>query len=1004
MKHGIMTSCLLLLSVLQLMGQKKADAVQKGSVKAVRQLELYANVADHLTHVGLDSLKGTLLWAADSSFVDTVHMEGYEDWQTHKRKTYVTMKIHEPGSYLLRIEAEGYVTRYVPVDILKLYKRELYRELKPIYLKKLPKQNDIVLDEVVVRATKVKFYMNGDTLVYDADAFQMAEGSMLDALIKKLPGVELKSGGEITVNGQKVDALLLNGKDFFDSDRELMLENMPSYMVKNIQSYERVPENVRGTNREKTAQKELVMNVKLKKEYNTGWLANAEAGGGSTFFRNENDRLDGKYLGRLFAMRFSDNSRLTLFGMVNNLNDNRTPGEKGEWSPLTQSQGLTTTYKTGGTYFVDKQDRVRYEGSANVAYYDKNDQQHSSSETFLEGGSTFGKSSYQKRSYDVEVNTEHRLRLRFDKPFHEKLKFLVTELRPSLNYLRWNNHTESANATFSADVASGLGKAWLDSIMVPVAGDLLRKYAINRTLSQTRGIGHWVDSRVNGWLNFGPAHNDFINYFLSYDYRFTNRSEDNYEHYRLDYPSNATMPADLRNRYNPTFDRTHRFSIAPNINIAFDDKDRHSINLSYHYTYDYQHSTKNLYLLNKLDEWKDMEKHALGTLPSYDEMLSTLDADNSTRSKRTVHTHTPSASYQISLSNDSTDSYTYISFDLALPMQHESMDYWQGAQVDTLMSRNTTFLAPSIYFNHNQWKRGRRIYVNYGMSTTAPAMSSLLNIRNTSNPLYITLGNPNLKNTRSHNFYSNYRDKFGRTLFNVGTNATITENAVASGYIYNKETGVRTVTPENVNGNWNISGNTGVDFPFDQNERWRLKETVAYGYNHSVDLSGTNLTERATRSVVGNHSLNNELGLTFRPTDKMEYSAKGRLNYQHSTSDRADFTTLNVFDFDYGVTAQIELPWNFQFSTDLTMYSRRGYSDETMNTNELVWNARLTKRLMHGNLLVQLDGFDLLGNLSNVRRSINAQGKTETFYNVIPSYCLLHIVWRLNKQPKKKDS
>ena len=290
------------------------------------------------------------------------------------------------------------------------------------------------------------------------------------------------------------------------------------------------------------------------------------------------------------------------------------------------------------------------------------------------------------------------------------------------------------------------------------------------------------------------------------------------------------------------------------------------------------------------------------------------------------------------------------------------------------------------------------------MNISAPSMTSMLNIRNTSNPLYITQGNPNLKNTRSHNFNANYRDKYSRTLFNFGANATITENAVASGFIYDKETGVRTVTPENVNGNWNISGNTGIDFPFDQNEHWRLNDNISYGYNHSVDLSGTNLTEGATRSVVGNHSLNESLSLTFRPSDKMEYSAKGSLNYQHSTSDRADFTTLNVYDFNYGVTAQIELPWKFQFSTDLTMYSRRGYSDKTMNTNELVWNARLTKRFMRGNILVQLDGFDLLGNLSNVRRSINAQGKTETFYNVIPSYCLLHVVWRLNKQPKKKDS
>ena len=84
-----------------------------------------------------------------------------------------------------------------------------------------------------------------------------------------------------------------------------------------------------------------------------------------------------------------------------------------------------------------------------------------------------------------------------------------------------------------------------------------------------------------------------------------------------------------------------------------------------------------------------------------------------------------------------------------------------------------------------------------------------------------------------------------------------------------------------------------------------------------------------------------------------------------------------------------------QLSTDLTMYSRRGYIESSMNTNELVWNARLTKRMMKGSLLLQLDAFDILGRLSNVRRTINAQGKTETFYNIIPSYCLLHLTWRI---------
>ena len=155
------------------------------------------------------------------------------------------------------------------------------------------------------------------------------------------------------------------------------------------------------------------------------------------------------------------------------------------------------------------------------------------------------------------------------------------------------------------------------------------------------------------------------------------------------------------------------------------------------------------------------------------------------------------------------------------------------------------------------------------------------------------------------------------------------------------------------------------------------------------------------KSVVKNDYINENLSLTWRPTSKYEFGANGRINYQHSTSDREGFTTMNVYTFNYGARAQLELPWNFQVSTDITMYSRRGYSEESMNTNELVWNARVAKRLLKGKLTIMFDGFDLLGNLSNVQRYVNAQGRTETFNNVIPSYGILHAIYRLNVQPKK---
>ena len=89
-------------------------------------------------------------------------------------------------------------------------------------------------------------------------------------------------------------------------------------------------------------------------------------------------------------------------------------------------------------------------------------------------------------------------------------------------------------------------------------------------------------------------------------------------------------------------------------------------------------------------------------------------------------------------------------------------------------------------------------------------------------------------------------------------------------------------------------------------------------------------------------------------------------------------------------------------STDLTMYSRRGYANRSANTNDLVWNARLSKRFAKQRLTVTVDGFDLLGKLSNISQLLNSQGRTESYYNALPRYVMFHVIYRFAKQPKKK--
>ena len=140
------------------------------------------------------------------------------------------------GKYRLIINHEGYESYTQEYEVKARGKSGIFY-FGDIYIKRKPKEH--ALGTATVTATKVKLYTKGDTLVFNADAFQLAEGSMLDGLIRQLPGAELKDDGRILINGKLVESLLLNGDDFFKGNNKIMLDNLPSYMVNQVKVYEK---------------------------------------------------------------------------------------------------------------------------------------------------------------------------------------------------------------------------------------------------------------------------------------------------------------------------------------------------------------------------------------------------------------------------------------------------------------------------------------------------------------------------------------------------------------------------------------------------------------------------------------------------------------------------------------------------------------------------------------------------------------------------------------------
>lgn len=192
-----------------------------------------------------------------------------------------------------------------------------------------------------------------------------------------------RNNWDIYVNGKKIDYLTLNGKDFFKGNNKIMLANLPHYTVQDLKVYNKSTEKSRLVGKE-VEKKDYVMDVELKREYNRGYISNAEVAGGTR------DR----YMARIFGLYYDDYTRFSVFGNVNNVNENRRPGREGDWSPSNSPQGQAVTKQVGASLSTqNKAGSLREQFDATASWNDFTDITRSSSEQFASAGNIFSRSN-----------------------------------------------------------------------------------------------------------------------------------------------------------------------------------------------------------------------------------------------------------------------------------------------------------------------------------------------------------------------------------------------------------------------------------------------------------------------------------------------------------------------------------------------------------------------------------------------------------------------------------
>ena len=850
----------------------------------------------------------------------------------------------QKGKYIIKASMSGYKDAYENVTLQS--QRQTVLIAKPILM-----EHDVhELQEVTVKATKIKMVMRGDTIVYNADAFNLAEGSMLDALVARLPGTRLTRDGQIFVNGRLVKSLLVNGRDFFSGNPKMALENLPSYTVSKIKVYDREGQSSRLMQRD-MGDKSLVMDVKLKKEYYATLFGNVEAGVGT----------DGRFALKGFGMKSSCKEMFFAFTNINDLSDNQKADMNGQWTPQETPNGLLTNRSANVSYarFYDSSMDKWLSTQNTISHDDIDLQTRKNAETFLPGGNLIRQSMGQTDTKATVFDSQNALH------YGESGKYsTMTSL--NFHYQRNRKYTDAYAA--SSDSTSLLNE------LMERSKDKSENYHLTLTNSSTlKYITDLLHSDFS--MEYDKLHG---NTFSLYDLRY----------------EEASLSRDFRNKYLASDSR--HWDVKEG--IAYDwNWPGWSLRPQYQYEYKYNKTNSAFYRLDKLENGDSTHYDLLPS--SRAALLTVLDDNNSYYYTEYQNHHRLMLEWTVNAAtgrNKMSIEYGYI----RLPLRFVNKNLYYTRVGRHNVSTHEVFFEPEAFFTGGKSVRWE---LNASVKSEIPDLVKKVDYRDDSDPLFLFSGNPNLKNIHRYQASLLLRHEGeGQRIWNASVKYNKTDNDIAYATLYDMRTGISTLMPVSVNGNWRMEGQTGLSLPLDSARRWTIGNQLSVRYDHNVDMTTTEKDAASMRSVVNNWQLEDEVKLNFRPNDRMEFALLAGGTYYFIHSRRNGFNNVHAGDYKVGLTTEFQLPWSIAFGSDMTLYARRGYYESMMNTTDWVWNAHLSRSLMKGALVVKLTGFDLLHQLTNTRYEMNAQGRTEVWYNSLPRYMMLSLAWKFNASTKRK--
>ncbi len=895
------------------------------------QKSISGNVSDARTNLKLENASITIIRAADSILIMYKRANATGDFEMMLKDTgeyilYATYPSYLGFSYNLKIST---LDNLIALDSIKMMK------------------SDILLGEVTIVDSKA-ITVKGDTIQYSADKFKTGKNANVEDLLKKLPGLEVNSKGEIKAFGQRVEKVYVDGEEFFGNDPTIATKNIQAKAIDKVEVYDKASAASELTGID-DGEKVKAINLKLKDAYKKGYFGKATINS-SPFAYNDHSLLGQFYKSKskfgfygilsnlgTTGLDFDDKSKyMGSTGFSSSSSDDgnmyyfTSADDDASWSGQYSGEGIPTS-KVIGTSFSTKLFNEKLAVNVNYGYSDKKIELEKTIESrYFLPDTTYNQFEDQSSS---KVNKKHSGVVTLDFKMDSLTNF-VLNTSGSFTNIATNSKINTTNTSPNSRLLSDINRQNIsdnDNTSFQSSLKIEHKFLKKRRLITLNALTSSVNT--DGTKNVNSINN----------YQNINK-------------------IDTLNQQNTSINNKGNQSITMVYSEPLDEKWLIQTSLKYQ-------------INNNLSEIK---AYGIDNFTSrYSRLLDNFSNDYDYKIVKT------GGGINFIRKTEKTTFRTGVEVE-------RNHSFLNNLKTNNAFDITQVRLIPKLAYSI-KIDRVTNLRFNYSGSTNPPTINNIQPINDNTDPLNLKIGNPNLLQAFRNNFsvsYNSWKSLSGQSIW-TSLNFDNTINQIVSNTNIDAQ-GRNITTYENTNGNYSINLYSS----------YSKRLSKLFSFDIGCDL-GTNQYVSIINNVkseVKQHTVNPNFSIELEKEDVFDFEVSFKPTWNITTGG----LVKRLGDY-YENEISSSLDYNFskrlKFSSDVGYLFKNAQSSFNEDFKRVIWNAYINYNFLKDeSLILRFGVHDIMNQNLGIERQITSYTTTQSNYNSIRRYANIAIIYNFKSK------